>query len=261
VRMAPRPRERMHPMAQVLYLPALAFFVAFKPNTWLVAAALAASFAFVRGAHDCVRGALLAAAALAIAYASSAWHFDSASVWSAWHAFLLDPSGGLLLYAVHYGNASLAKIMSEQWHGRDPYLIGLALGALLALIFAAALTAWGKDRANAAPRLREALADPWIMASAGILLTFASAPLLWPHYEVLLLLPMAGIVGRTARPDGASIALALAYVLLSRPLGAAFAALGVPAATVTAFAVGWLPVAAAFCMRLAAPEPRLTYAR
>ncbi|HZZ94396.1 MAG TPA: glycosyltransferase 87 family protein [Usitatibacter sp.] len=242
------------PMVEALYLPALALFVAFKPNIAPVAAALAVHFVFTRGRAAVLRGIAASIATLAAAYALAAWYFHSAAVWGDWYGFVHGPDGAIL-YAVRYGNASIAKLMSEYWPGIDPYAFGLLLGAALAAFIAAALTAFGRDPAGARARLREALADPWCMASVGVLFMFAMSPLLWPHYEVLALVPAFWLFRDGSPSRGVALCIVAAYVLLSRPLGAALLWGHVAGADFTALLVGWLPLAAAFCASLGRRAP------
>jgi hypothetical protein len=245
---ARRWREGHRGLAQELYLPALALLVLFKPNIALVAAALAFHFLHARGMAATLRAALWSIGALGLAYAASCLYFHSPGVWRLWWSSLHDANGGTLLYPVGVGNASVAKLLSERW-AVHPYVTGALLAAALALFSAAAITAYGKDAAGARARARRVLADAQAMASAGVLLTFAASPLLWPHYEVLLLLPVFFLFGRGR--DAASGWVALSCVMLSRPLAQAFEALGVPGATLTVLMFGWVPLAVAFCLRLA----------
>jgi len=246
-------REEDAGFAQELYLPALVLLVLFKPNIALVAGALAIQLACVRGARAVARGTLLGLGAAGLAYAGSCLHFGSASVWRQWWTSLHDANGGTMLYASGTGNASLAKLLSERYGGIDPYLVGLVLGVLLALFLAASFTACGKDTAGASRRWRRWASDPAAMASTGILLTFAMSPLVWPHYEVLALVPVFYALS-PGRLDAAAILVALSCVMLSRPLAQAFDAGGMPSLTYTMLLLGWLPLAAALCLRAARDE-------
>ena len=246
---ARRWRDGHRGLAQELYLPALALLVMFKPSIALVAAALVANFACVRGIPATIRGALWSTGALGLGFAASSLYFHSARVWGQWWSSLHDANGGTLLYPVGIGNASLAKLLSERW-GVQPYVAGALLGAAIALFAAAAITSRGKDVARGRARLGRMLGDAEAMASIGVLFTFAMSPLLWPHYEVLALLPIFFLFGRGPR-DATSGWVALSCVMLSRPLAQAFDLLGIPGATLTVLMLGWLPLVVALCLWLA----------
>ena len=73
----------------------------------------------------------------------------------------------------------------------------------------------GRDSSGALNAARRAFASPWFAASIGIVFTFATSPLVWPHYYVLALIPMAWIVGQS-RCAACRWAAVASYVVLSR---------------------------------------------
>ena len=237
--------SRCRPLAHVGVLPLLAPLVAFKPNTALIAAALAVSLLASKGPRAFLRSSGLAVGALAIAWLVGALYFGSAAVWTDWYRFLHDMPGGAMMYAVGHGNVSLVKMLSEQRHA-DPYAIAAIAGLVFILALGVALARGGDLRSAARERMR----DPAFMGSAAVLLTFATSPLLWPHYEVWALLPIAYVL-RERRADGAATAAILGGVLMSRPLATALDAAGLPGLVGTALMMAWLPLVLAFCLRAA----------
>jgi len=73
----------------------------------------------------------------------------------------------------------------------------------------------GRDGAGTGAAARRAFADPWLAASVGIVFTFATSPLVWPHYYVLALLPMAWLLAQPGCRSCRWGAVA-AYLALSR---------------------------------------------
>jgi hypothetical protein len=63
---------------------------------------------------------------------------------------------------------------------------------------------------------RHAFSDPWFAASVGILFTFATSPLVWPHYHMMLLVPIAWLVTRAKPCLACAWGAAACYVVLSR---------------------------------------------
>jgi hypothetical protein len=66
------------------------------------------------------------------------------------------------------------------------------------------------------PTARKAFVDPWFAASIGVLFTFATSPLLWPHYLVLALIPIFWLFRRNGRADAGTWCAAICYVILTR---------------------------------------------
>jgi len=125
-------------------------------------------------------------------------------------------NGGTLLYPAADGNLSLVKMLSEQGAAH-----GIALrSAIAALIFAAAvglaLTSRGRSPERLLPAARALLVEPWLMASVAVLATFLVSPLVWPHYWVLLVIPMMRFVAWEGRWDASTAWTVVAYAALSR---------------------------------------------
>jgi hypothetical protein len=93
----------------------------------------------------------------------------------------------------------------------------------LALVIAASDS--GKRPELLLPTARRVLHDPWLCASIGVVTACASAPLVWPHYFLLNLLPIAWLLKGRARWDFGSTCAALSFAVQSKPLILALAAL------------------------------------
>jgi hypothetical protein len=205
-----------HRALEVLYLPLLALFVAYKPNGALVALAMGLHFAVARGPRPTLVGAAAAALALLGAFATAALYFGDAGVWRDWVHYTQGAHGGKLLYSVDAGNQSLAMLMAEKGGAYGPLVNSaiIALGIAVALVVA--MSDSGKRPELLAPALRRLFSDPGRAASAGVILTCAAAPLFWHHYYVLCLVPMLWLFGRGNRL--ASWSVALSGLALSTPL-------------------------------------------
>jgi hypothetical protein len=211
--LALRAASRPSRPADALYLAVLAPFVAFKPNTPWIAVAMAlqqgAALGARRLAAGIAAGAILGAAAVAIGMA----YFGDSGVWGEWLRLVRGLDGSGLQLTLEQGNLSIAMWLADHHvMGLGVAAWGLLLGALLLAGVAAALVAGaGLDRAAAG---RAIAADPWLAMSLGILLTFATSPLVWPHYGVLLLLPIAWLL-RPSVAGRLGVAGACATYLLS----------------------------------------------
>lgn len=234
-----------HRTSALAYAAALSAFVMFKPNMALVALFLAASFFALAARRMRVLAAAAAFASALCAFAIGAAYFRGIDAWSDWFAYVNGARGGTLLYRTEDGNISLAMMMSQRIGGMGPLGYGVVLGSVLLAACALALRRHGEGVLRHA---RARFEDPWFAAAAGILLTLFAAPLVWPHYLVSVLIPAAWAWGPHRGWDTARGLLVIGYALLALPY--AFGE-GPGPAKLSAFMLGWLPIAAAFVVRLA----------
>jgi hypothetical protein len=236
------------------YLAVLAHFVLFKPNAVFIAAGLAAHYAAVRGARRAGIGAAIAAVAVLLAAACAASYFGSAAVWSDWLGYLNGVNGGTLLYALDKGNIALPVLMFERAGAYAPQTWALIFGLIFAVVLLACAS--GQGRGRIAPAGRAWLADPWIAASIPAIATFMASPLLWPHYLVLALIPIAWLARPGASRNWAVACAVAAFLCLSLlvlgPL--IYAGMGRVAYAVMSVAWVWLLPAALTRLSQAARE-------
>lgn len=206
------------PTVDAVYLAVLALFLAFKPNTIFVVAGLACHYALARGVRRAFLGIGFALAALLLAYGYSAWYFHDAGVWRDWLRYTQGVTGGTLLYSLDKGNQSLTMLMAQRSGAFSPYGYALIVAAVLALVLYAAMTDSGKRNDLFAPTARRLLADPWFAASAGVIFTFATSPLLWVHYHLFALVPVFWLYRTYGRHDFATACAIASYLAVSRPL-------------------------------------------
>lgn len=249
---ARRPWRSRAPAVDLAFLPALALFVAFKPNTLLVAAALAVHYAVSRGPRRTLAGIAASVVALGTAWLAGAAFFGDAAVWMHWYGYTHGANGGTLLYSLDQENVSLAMMMAERSGTFGVYGYVLLLGAAFVLFFGAALTSLGKRVHGAGATLRRLLEDPWFAASIGVLFAFAMTPLMWSYYRMLALVPIFWLAFGDRRWDGATAWALLAYVFMARPLVIALLAHDMVSLVRLAALVGWLALIPAMCARLAA---------
>jgi hypothetical protein len=199
-----------------LYLAVLALLVAFKPNTPWIALALGMHYLALRGLRAFAIGVVEAALAALAAFAIGAAAFGGAHAWGEWLALARGMDGSGMVLPFERGNLSLALVASRASPVFGPVGWGIALVALVVVAIVLALTDRGRRADLLAPAARRALADPWFAASVGIVLTFAASPLVWPHYHVLALIPIAWLLW-PQRPCRVCVGGAAAcYLILSR---------------------------------------------
>jgi hypothetical protein len=117
---------------------------------------------------------------------------------------------------------------------------GVILGiALLGSVFLA-LTATGRHAHLAIPTAKRVFANPWFAASLGVLLTFATSPLVWSHYYVLALVPIAWLVGRDGRWGVATWGAAICYLALAHVTINAFLSAGLSALLSSLTMICWI---------------------
>ena len=158
--------------------------------------------------------------------------FGDAGLWGQWRAVV---TGERLLYPPVTGNWSSAGLIASTW--RLPVAaVSAGLLALLGVGLAPALVAADRGR-----RLRAWVDDPYLAASAGVVVLLAASPLAWSHYFVLGLLPALWLLGaadRTSSGAGAA-SIVLASGLLPQ-LGARL--LGAELSPAWLTSVSWVPL-------------------
>jgi hypothetical protein len=239
------------PWPDRLFLPALAVFVLFKPNTIWIAAALALHYLCVRGARRAALGALGALAAAVAAWALGAAYFRDAGIWGEWLGYV---RGGSLVYRFEEGNQSWPMLLSQLAPAHDAWRYGAFICVFLAAGLVALLVRDGRTTQLRA-RARAVFMDPWAAASLGVLFTLAASPLVWPYYHLFALVPMAWLARTHGRWDWPSWCAVAAYAALSSPLLALLIAAEQYAALRLLMFLSWLPLVPA-AMRRLAPRAR-----
>lgn len=244
------------PWADRLFLPALALFVLFKPNTLWIAAALALHYAAIRGARNTLIGAAAALPAGLLAWSASAAYFGNAAIWNEWLAYA---RGGSLAYRFEEGNQSWPMLLAQIAPAHGAWGYGLLVSAFAIVVLAAVLLR-DRNTADLVPRARAVFSDPWAAVSTGVLFTLASSPLVWPYYHLFALLPIFWLVRTHGRWDGPSWCAVATYAALSSPVLALLIAAEQLAALRLLMFLSWLPLVPAVLSRLA-PLARAQAAR
>ncbi len=199
-----------------LFVGVLAIFVAFKPNTPWIALALAIHYLAARGVRAFATGAFEAALLGAAAVAIGAWRMGGMHAWLEWLQLARGMDGSAMSLPFERGNLSVALVVSRLSPALGSVGWGLALAGILALALVLALSANGRRADRLAAAARNAFADPWLAVSVGILLTFAASPLVWPHYHVLALIPIAWLMSADGTCRVCTWGAIACYVVLSR---------------------------------------------
>lgn len=238
-------------LAVDLFFASLALFVLLKPNLLPLAALLAGHVWAARGGRALARGAAVAAGCAVLLVALSSVYLGSASVWGDWWGYL---TGGnrLLGYPIARGNWALPIVISRLTGGSSPYAVAAIVAVLLLGSVAAAAQLRARQGATptrlAAATWRLGLADPMYAASIGAVLSIATAPLLWYHYLLVLVLPIFWLVAMTERWDAPIVIAALTFALYGPLLNVLGSALPQPV-FVTAVSLSWLPLWIALLLR------------
>jgi hypothetical protein len=249
IQVAAKRLHKRHPVVDRLYLAALAVFLVFKPNTLWIAAALALHFAVVRGPRKFLAGTGIAALFSFAALAGGAAYFHGMSAWADWLRYTQGLNGGTLLYALDQGNRSLPMWLAERSMAYGAMGFSAIVAAVFTLSLVAAMTSAGKRSDLLAPAARRIFSDPWLAASIGVVFTFATSPLMWPHYHVFALIPIFWLV-RRGRPDLGTGSAIATYVALSRPLMTFLLENRHIATLETVMLFAWIPLAAGIYSRV-----------
>ncbi len=195
-------RTRSSPTAGLLNVAWLTALVLIKPNIALPCALLW----WFSLAH-LPRVWRLPALAVSVACAAglltyAARFFASPAIWLDW-LWVLFGAPNRLAYDYALGNVSSAHWLA-QTTGLSVRVIGALFLALLAGAFG--LQAYWRCQ-RAAPWVPVKVSEPHEWAAIGVVLTLASAPVVWPHYAVLAIIPLAWLArsGTRAWPKIAAL--------------------------------------------------------
>ena len=193
------------PWLESLYIGSLALFVLFKPNTPWIALAFASHYWIVRGTRRFAMGVAAAAVASVIAFVCGAAFFGDAHAWIDWLRFTQGMNGGSLIRTLEEGNLSPAMLLEQRTMAFGLIQYALMISAWMALAFVLAMTSMGRRTQELVPAARRCLEDPWLALSIGVMFTFATAPLVWPHYHVFALIPMVAYFRPREQPLRAAL--------------------------------------------------------
>lgn len=199
-----------------LFLGLLALFVMFKPNTPWIALALGIHYWVVGGHRRFAIGLGVAAAFALLAFAIGAVYFKDALVWGEWLQLARGMDGSGLPLTLANGNQSLTMLLADKTRSYGAVGYGLIIAVSLCVALVVAMSAGGRRVDLLGPGMRQAFSSPWFAASIGILFTFATSPLLWPHYLVLALVPIFWLFD--GKPDMGTWCAAICYFGMSRPV-------------------------------------------
>jgi hypothetical protein len=189
-----------------------------------------------------------------VGLACGAWYFGGAGVWREWLEFARGLDGSGLPLTLGQGNLSLPMLLAERSRSYGPLGYGAILAAVLIVAFVAAMSSTGQRSDLLRAGAVKAFSDPWFAASVGVLLTFATSPLVWPHYYLFALIPIFWLFAMDDAPRlGVGTAGAvLCYGALAKPLLDFLAAGGHYRAVEALLVCSWmalLPGVFAFVMR------------
>jgi hypothetical protein len=200
-----------------LFLGFLAVFVIFKPNTPWIALAFAIHYWVTQGHRRFFAGVGVAAIFSGVAFAAGAWFFRDAGVWGEWLRYARGMDGSGLPLTLAQGNVSLAMLWAQHSRSYGPVGYGLIIASALSLALALAMSSGGRGAHLLGATLRRVFSDPWFAASIGVVFTFATSPLVWPHYHVLALVPIFWLSGLEGRASVGRWGALICYVGLSEP--------------------------------------------
>ena len=199
-----------------LFLGLLAVFVIFKPNTPWIAMAFAIHYWVVGGNRRFLVGAGVAAVLGVCALAIGAGYFNDPYVWREWLQFARGMDGSGLPLTLEQGNQSLTMLLARKSMAYGPVGYGLIIAAALLVALFVAMSSAGRRIDLLVPTALRAFLNPWFAASIGVLFTFATSPLVWPHYLVLTLIPIFWLFRRDGKSDVGTWGAVICYCVLSR---------------------------------------------
>jgi hypothetical protein len=206
-------------LIESLFLGSLAAFVIFKPNTVWIALALAIHYGIVRGPRKFLRGAGAATVVSVLAFAYGAWYFHDANVWWDWYRCAQGMNGGVLSAPFFEGgNHSLSAMLARHSMSYGPLGYSLLIALALVMAFIIAMSSMGRRGDLLVPTALKCFADPWFALTIGIIFTFATSPMVWPHYHVFALIPIFWLFRNDSARRAGTWGAVICYCGLSTPL-------------------------------------------
>lgn len=189
--LALRPPGQHHAIVEATAQSLAWVLVAFKPNTAFMSAAYELQRLIAIGRTSFSAAAGIALVALIAALLAGALYFGTFMAWPDWWSTARHLGSVGAVSDVSKGNLSIAMWLAVRTGAHDPATWGVLLGAILvAAVFAAARSP-GASADETRRVLRHAFADPFYAMSFAVLFTFAFSPLVWKHYLVMALVPIA----------------------------------------------------------------------
>jgi len=223
----------------------LALFVLLKPNFALAAAGVAAHVGRGLGWRGSARAALLALPAVLLLALWPCLYFGSFGIWFDWLIYI-GGDAGKLAYSIKKHNLSTPLHFAAWWGGSWP---GYAWGIGAFLLLTGAAVVARAPGAGVAARFKRVLgsvlADPFVAATFGLVVMLATAPLVWNHYMVIAVVPLAWAAqrGRLGVECGLVFASLLLYSHSFLPLlSSAGLLVGTSDEVQPAVALAWLPL-------------------
>ncbi len=207
-----------HALVDGLFVAALAVLVIFKPNTPWIALALGLHYWTVAGTRKFLVAAGLAAVLGALALACGARYFGGAGAWAEWIGYARGLDGTALPLTLDQGNLSIGMLLAERTRSYGPLAYGAILAAILIVALVSVMSSTGRRSDVLAATAAKCFSDPWFAASLGVLLTFATSPLVWPHYLLLALIPIFWLFADERAPRLGTACALLCYGALARPV-------------------------------------------
>src|SRR6185503_2652796 len=124
--------------------------------------------------------------------------------------------GSTLLFTLDRGNLSIGMALSRISPAVGSVGWGLAIAGALSIGLVLALSPSGASTQGVMAAGRRAFANPWFAATVGVAFTFATSPLVWPHYYVLALVPIAWLLYPDRRCLACTAGAIACYLALSR---------------------------------------------
>jgi len=180
------------------------------------------------------------AAAVILCITIPSWYFTTWAIWTDWLVHLSTDRH--LLQPLSNNNHSLV-MMSAEWSGLHPSTISLIFGGTCLVTILWAIGRRGKGGVRmSSDVLLDSLRDPVMVVSIGILVTLATAPLVWPHYNVLAVIPAMWLITRPTH-RGLFQGLVLALLLMNLGIAMDWVALNnLPLPRLLAQGGTWIPL-------------------
>jgi hypothetical protein len=172
----------------------------------------------VRGPRRFLAGAGAGALVSVLAFACGAWYFHDANVWSEWFRCAQGMNGGVLTAPFFEGNQSVSGMLARHSMSYGPMGYSLLIAVALAMAFIVAMSSMGRRGDLVLPTALKCFADPWFALSIGILFTFTTSPMVWPHYHLFALIPIFWLFRLDGRWEFKTWCAALTYVALTNPV-------------------------------------------
>jgi hypothetical protein len=178
-------------IASTMFMCFMVFLILMKPNMMIIIVLLPASVWVLHGTRSFALSSAIAGLFGIVLMVVSGIYFGSMMIWMDWLNYFSHGTEKLS-YPVSHGNYSTVVIISNLLNvsvNITMMSVALILSALALCVLLRRVNSDDSVLVKLSKSITMVLRDPYVSAAIGVTLTLAISPLVWFHYNIIILLP------------------------------------------------------------------------